>query len=75
MISTTGDVLLEAKKPIKYPTIHKRAPPTKNYLDQDINSAKVSSDSSNAVDSIKRVNVYISIPKPHQSAWHKIGSQ
>ena len=51
------------------------SPPTKNYLDQDINSAKVSSDSSKAVDSIKRVKIYISIPKTHQSAWHKIGSQ
>lgn len=52
--------LLEAKKPTKYPTIHKIAtPPTKNYLDQDINSDKVSSDSSKAVDSIKRfMDVY-----------------
>lgn len=34
-------------------------PPTKNYLDQDINSDKVSSDSSKAVDSIKRfMDVY-----------------
>ena len=75
LISTTEGGLVEAKKPTKYPTIHKTAPTTKSYLDQDINSAKVSSDSSKAVDFIKRVNVYISIPKTHQSAWHKIGSQ